>query len=261
MDKDTNMIIAGKYQGSKVSWNDSFAYIVPLDDAGKRTITSENVSSVVKVSETDGDVVRGAFWGGVTGALIAKDIGGFIMTEIQWNDGQKSLVKAAKGAYDIILASSYKSNASYVSRKAFEKKESLERLAKAQKQFEDDKKKRIIKWYNLSEQERKMIIDRERKNVIKGKGNEATKDKFPTFIVVIILFDLVLGITILAAGLALGSLLGVIFGGIAGGVGIIGLIAILVTYLSEMKKAKDTVDDAAVVDWIHLYGVDEINEK
>ena len=119
-EKDINTIVGGAYSGMQLCWNpmgpDKTVYLKGTDI----TITTEYVTSVQVRNTRDGSALKGALVAGLQGALIAQNMGGYVMLEINWEDGSQSIAKMTKGGADDAIASSYRSNATFLANRAQE---------------------------------------------------------------------------------------------------------------------------------------------
>lgn len=150
MATDRNKVVAGTYEGASINWDDSYGIAWVGKRQQDRLIIKQNVSAINKLNQSGGDTVRGAFWGGVVGAMIAQDIGGSVTVEIVWKNGQLSLVNLAKGAYEIILQSFYKDASSFIAKLGEEERKRVLRA----KELEEQRRKMQAEWGALSEEEK-----------------------------------------------------------------------------------------------------------
>jgi len=139
-DNEINHIIGGAHVGKRLTWDVTSAEKIVYLQGTNITVTVENVTSVNIRSTQDGSALKGALVAGLVGAVISQNMGGCSLVEINWKDGTQSLAKMTKGGDQILLASSYKSNAGFISQEA---------RAKAIQQVKDEA------WAELSPQEQR----------------------------------------------------------------------------------------------------------
>lgn len=161
------------------------------------------------------------------------------MAEIKWIDGNKSLVKAAKGAYEIILSSSYQSNYSVAEE---------QRSALLLKQIEEEQREaRKMKWDSLSSDKKKEIIERMRPVA------EQMRKKPKKMACGFSIFFLVLGILLIVLFALDDLIIGIVFGAIVLVFGILLLVAAWV-----ISPAKKELTEEDIVSFILSVGVPEI---
>ena len=136
-EKDINTIVGGAYSGMQLCWNpmgpDKTVYLKGTDI----TITTEYVTSVQVRNTRDGSALKGALVAGLQGALIAQNMGGYVMLEINWKDGSQSIAKVTKGGADDVITSSYRSNATFLADRAEKEKALKERRDAQSKKFKE----------------------------------------------------------------------------------------------------------------------------
>ncbi|MBQ7712908.1 MAG: leucine-rich repeat protein [Clostridia bacterium] len=153
-EKDINTIVGGAYSGMQLCWNpmgpDKTVYLKGTDI----TITTEYVTSVQVRNTRDGSALKGALVAGLQGALIAQNMGGYVMLEINWKDGSQSIAKMTKGGADDVIASSYRSNATFLANLA-QKEQERKAWQSAQWQKQKEKNER---WQALGPKKQRIRV-------------------------------------------------------------------------------------------------------
>ena len=99
---EKSMVIAGKYSGHEVTYQDGHAYIADV----YVDFSKDNVLSYCQVDQRSGNALAGAVIAGEVGAIVAGNAKTYLV-EITWKDGGTSLLKVTPHIFERIVATTY----------------------------------------------------------------------------------------------------------------------------------------------------------